>query len=58
VRNGDIFVVNGSGTVTRLTNNGGGQPAWSPDGSRIVFVRSNDIYVMNANGTGVTRLTK
>jgi Tol biopolymer transport system component len=36
-------------------------PAWSPDGSLIAF-RSNrdgnhDIYVMNADGTNVTRLT-
>jgi TolB protein len=52
-----IYVVNGSGTVTRLTNNGGSQPAWSPGGSKIAFVRSDGTYVMNANGTGVTRLT-
>src|SRR5262245_66045237 len=40
VRNGDIYVVNGSGTVTRLTNSGGSQPTWSPGGSKIEFVRS------------------
>ena len=44
------------------------KPRWSPDGSRIAFVRSprghltryagdGDIYVMNANGTGIRRLT-
>ena len=36
-------------------------PAWSPDGSRIAFTSdrdgSVDIYVMNADGSGVTRLT-
>jgi dipeptidyl aminopeptidase/acylaminoacyl peptidase len=38
-------------------------PAWSPDGQRIAFARWNEstrlyqIYVMNADGTGVTRLT-
>jgi hypothetical protein len=36
-------------------------PAWSPDGSRIVFqsnrATNNDIYVMHADGSGVTNLT-
>lgn len=36
-------------------------PAFSPDGSRIAFVSQRDgnpeIYVMNADGTGVTRIT-
>lgn len=47
----------------RLTNNSFNdqQPAWSPDGSKIVFTSERngnlDIYVMNADGTGETRLT-
>ncbi len=36
-------------------------PAWSPDGTKIAFSTSRDgnfeIYVMNADGTGPTRLT-
>ena len=36
-------------------------PAWSPDGSKIAFISSRDgafeIYVMNADGSGQTRLT-
>jgi Tol biopolymer transport system component len=44
-----------------------GQPAWSPDGSRIAFVSARDnvmmtymdmnIYVMNSNGSNVVQLT-
>ena len=40
-------------------------PAWSPDGRKIAFLRadtvnagSHEIFVMNADGTGVTRLTR
>jgi Tol biopolymer transport system component len=39
-----------------------GSPAWSPDGRRIAFYSERDgnaeIYVMNADGTGATRLTR
>jgi dipeptidyl aminopeptidase/acylaminoacyl peptidase len=35
----------------------GVNPAISPDGSRIAFVRDGDIYVMNSDGTGATQLT-
>jgi Tol biopolymer transport system component len=32
-------------------------PSYSPDGSRIAFMRSSDVWVMDADGTGVRRLT-
>src|SRR5918995_6094775 len=38
-------------------------PAWSPDGTKIAFSRQvypytrDEIYVMNADGSGLTRLT-
>ena len=70
---GDIYVMNVDGTgVTRLTFGGGldGGPSWSKDGKRILFhsVRAAldpanawypdyDIYVMNADGSQLTRLT-
>ena len=48
---------------TNLTNDPSADtlPDWSPDGNKIAFVSSRnggqDIYVMNANGSNVTRLT-
>jgi dipeptidyl aminopeptidase/acylaminoacyl peptidase len=49
--------------VTPLTSQAGesSDPAWSPDGQRIAFagVRNGtlDVHVMNADGSGVVRLT-
>jgi len=62
-----IFIVKADGSGRRqLTTQAAGSadrsPAWSPDGSRIVFVSDRDggfpeLYLMNADGTGVVRLT-
>jgi Tol biopolymer transport system component len=48
--------------LTQLTTNGGEEPAWSPDGRRIVFARGfeapdSGIYVMDADGSNLIRLT-
>lgn len=32
-------------------------PSWSPDGSRIAFVRDGDIYTIGADGSGETKVT-
>jgi hypothetical protein len=56
----------GSNPVDITTSPGGqfdGDPDWSPDGSRFVFTTDRhagsdlEIYVMNADGSGQTRLT-
>jgi Tol biopolymer transport system component len=56
--------MNADGTAqTRLSDGTAddSDPAWSPDGNRIAFrsdrAGNGDIYVMRADGTGVTLLT-
>jgi Tol biopolymer transport system component len=61
----EVFVLDvETGERLNLTNNGlpDRWPTWSPDGSRIAFVSERDsplgdIYVMNADGSDVKRLT-
>ena len=54
----------GSGAATRLTDNerGDWSPTWSPDGFLIAFSVSigddKEIHLMNADGTGQTRLSE
>jgi TolB protein len=69
---GEIYVVNADGSgLTNLSNNPGvdGFGAWSPDGSRIFLTSgrvgdgiggdgNGEIYVVNADGSGLTNLTK
>ena len=61
-KSGEIWVKDeGAGNDQQLTDQGG-DPAWSPDGTRIAFTSdrngtAGDIWVMNADGSGQTRLT-
>ena len=55
----DIYKMRVDGTeVTRLTDSDAQEwtPTWSPDSSRIAFYRDDKIIVMDADGTGVTRV--
>lgn len=58
---GRIFVVNRDGTGLRQltpestnSNPYDGDPSWSPDGTRLLFSRSGEMYFINADGTGLT----
>ena len=64
----NVFTVRTDGTgLVELTKSRGGKvnnglDSWSPDGKKIAFVSNRsgtyEIYVMNANGSGVTQVTK
>ena len=62
----EVYVITlATGGLVRLTDDTGfvdGQPAWSPLGNRIAFVSNrdsagSDIYLMDPDGSNVTRLT-
>ena len=64
----NVYVIGSDGKGLRqLTHSRGGKinngaNSWSPDGRKISFVSNRDgeygVYTMNADGTGVTKLTK
>ena len=58
--NGDIFVMDADGSNrTNLTNDVDAYkyPSWSPDSSKIVFVKSSEIWVMNSDGSNQTQIS-
>jgi Tol biopolymer transport system component len=57
-----VFVMGADGSIPTRFAEDALSPQWSPDGTRIVFESRRDsgdseIYVMNADGSGQTRLT-
>jgi len=53
---GGIYLVdNDGGGLRRLTQ--GEFPTFSPEGTRIAFTRNGQVHVMNADGTGISRVT-
>ena len=58
VASGEIYTITPGGTPTRTTfSNGSGDPAYSPDGGKIAFVSNNQVFVMNADGSGRRQVT-
>src|SRR5947207_123096 len=55
--NDGIDLINVDGTGQTPLGVIGGNPTWSPDGRQIAFEHDGKIYVMNADGSGVTQLT-
>ena len=50
----NIYICDASGKrAHRLTQHGGSQPVWSPDGKYIAFVNNNGLYVVQRNGHGL-----
>lgn len=59
--NYEVWAMNADGSgQANLTRNAAAdtEPAFSPDGSRIVFQSNGEVYVMQADGSGQTNLTK
>ena len=55
----DVFVMNADGTApTNLTNSFDLEdyPSWSPDGATIAFSKPSGIYIVDPEGSGLTRL--
>lgn len=53
----NLCVMNLNGADARDVAEEGGEPAFSPDGLRLVFTRRMDLYVINRDGTGLRQLT-
>ncbi|HEX2948456.1 MAG TPA: DPP IV N-terminal domain-containing protein [Armatimonadota bacterium] len=51
-----IYMMRANGSIPRRVTDGA-DPSFSPDGSKIVFVRGGDIYLANQNGANITQLT-
>jgi TolB-like protein/DNA-binding SARP family transcriptional activator len=62
ISDGRLYLMDADGSNRRrLTDGPDNYPSWSPDGARIAFSRgkrTSDIYVINADGSGLVNLTR
>jgi TolB protein len=57
VRSGNVFVSKGA-TEKRLTTDGGySRPRFSPDGTKLAYLKAGQLWTMKADGTAKRRLT-
>ena len=57
VRSGNVFVSKGA-TEKKLTTDGGySRPRWSPDGTKLAFLKGGQLWTMKSDGTAKRRLT-
>jgi Tol biopolymer transport system component len=57
----EIYVMNADGTNQRNITNSteyDGTPGYSPDGSKLVFRRGNNVRIMNPDGSGLVTITQ
>jgi Tol biopolymer transport system component len=57
----DLYLMRADGSHRRELTRGGFadfQPAWSPNGKKIAFVRDGDLFRMNADGTRIRRVRR
>jgi dipeptidyl aminopeptidase/acylaminoacyl peptidase len=58
----NLHVMRLGGAPRRLTRRGGLSPSWSPDGTKLAFVRlhrgRSDVYIVRRDGGGLRRLTR
>jgi Tol biopolymer transport system component len=57
VRSGNIYVSKGATEKPLTTDGGYSRPRWSPDGTKLAYLRSGQLWTMKANGTAKRRLS-
>ena len=51
------FDADGNSAERQLTKYGGQNPAWSPEGDRIVYENNAQLWTINPNGSGEAPIT-